>query len=313
MNQGNSNIILIGNPMLDITFNDLFGPNGSIIDNYGPKERLLSFLQEIYPDDNINFVEFLEIPIYSFPVVCKYFVGQIKEPYYLAIQIYKLPYFMEEFLLKAANYLLRRPGNNLQSNELPNTRILSILLYEIDSTIFQYLSQAFSPNYIQLKFIQLPKIIEEGTNKKWLQILSAGATPKDLVLIDASKFNEEVYQSALKILESYSSDENYPKLQDCLIATSKFEAELNALYDEGRNQVLNEMKIKMNHNLIRNVLNLAGRFPIEKISEMLTVDITVVNFIVLTHLFWDQYLKKQHPTDQNLEEEIEKFFGFQSE
>ena len=189
---------------------------------------------------------------------------------------------------------------------------MSIFCHQFDSDLEPYynFSKFIKSDCITFTFIQLPKIIEEGTNKKWLQILSAGATPKDLVLIDASKFNEEVYQSALKILESYSSDENYPKLQDCLIATSKFEAELNALYDEGRNQVLNEMTINMNHNLIKNVLNLAGRFPLEEIPKMLSVDIDVVNFIVSTALFWDQYLQKNYPTDDNLEEEIQNFFKF---
>ena len=311
--QGNSNIIQIGNPLLEISFNDLFGPNGPIIDNYGPKERLLSFLDEIYPEVNIKYVDFLELHIHSFSVICKYFVYGIKDPYYLAIYIYKLPFFMEEPLLRAVHFLALHTEYNKQSRELPSIRILSIILHDFDPAIFQYLSQAFSPNYIQLKFIQLPKIIEEGTNKKWLQILSAGATPKELVSIDASKFNEGVHQSALTLLESYSSKENYPKLKASFIAASNLEAELNARYDEGRNQVLNEMIIKMNHNLIQNVLNLAGRFPLKEIPTMLSVDIDVVNFIVSTALFWDQYLKKQYPTDENLEEEIQKFFGFQSE
>ena len=87
MNQGSSTIIQIGNPTMKITFNDLFGQNGPTIDSYGPKERLISFLQETFPEDNINFIEYMEsfLPYFQ---MCKCYDDKGKIIFCVAFQIY---------------------------------------------------------------------------------------------------------------------------------------------------------------------------------------------------------------------------------
>ena len=167
---------------------------------------------------------------------------------------------------------------------------------------FPLSSQEYSSDRIQFEFIQLPKILKEGTDKKWLQILSAGATLKDLVQIDASKFNKDVYQSGLEILESYTSEKNYPKLQESSNAAARMVADFNYRYNAGRNFALNKIKISENSKLNEQVLHLVGRYPIETIAKYLQYDIQLVNFIVSTALLFEKY---EDPTDQNIEEEFQ--------
>ena len=103
-----------------------------------------------------------------------------------AIQIYKLPTFIPTIFLHSAQLLTEAIK---QTDEIPKVRILLILSHDCDSSLLESVTETLSSDFLTVTFKQLPKILQEGTNQKWLQILSTGATPKDLVQIDASKFN----------------------------------------------------------------------------------------------------------------------------
>ena len=321
-------MIQIGNPTLEITFKDLFGPNGSKIGPFSPKERLLSFLQEIFPEDHVSKIEYLQstkapntpLTFFDIPIQSKCKCFNKKGDCIFDVEISRDPIFsFVQRTISYASYLLDSKFKQSASySQIPQIRVLSLLYYIADvdepsiyqGKIIDPESGEILDESLSWTFVQLPKILEEGTNKKWLQILSAGATPKELVSIDASKFNEGVHQSALTLLESYSSKENYPKLKDSFDAALNVERLTKSDFQRGKLETSYPMILLENRRIIQSVLNLAGQFPIKDIPEMLSIDTDVVYFIVLTYIFWKKYLKKQDQTDQTLEEEIKNFFNF---
>ena len=185
-NQLNSKIIQIGNPTRSITFNDLFGPNGSVIDNFSGKERFVSFLQEIYPKDKITYIEYIDLQLDDHFLVCKCFDDKGHFISYVVIYRNKEHYFTKNILLNIADSIINKYKKHEPCNEYPKVCILSILYNDFDLKSFVPVSQEDSSDSIIFGYVVLPKILEEGAKSKWLQILGTGATKTDLVLIDAS-------------------------------------------------------------------------------------------------------------------------------
>ena len=305
-NQSNSKIIQIGNPTLGVTFNDLFGPNGSVIDNFGPKERYVSFLQEIYPEDKITYIEYIDLQLDDHFLVCKCFDDKGHFISYVILYRNKLKFFNGRSLLNTADFIINQYEKDKTCNETPKVYILSIIFRDVDLSYVPIYQDSYDS--INFTFIEIPKILEEGTNSKWLQILCTGATKTDLVLIDGSKFQGEVYQSGLKLLESYALDKNYRKVQVSSNDELEYEEYNNKKYEKGRQMVITKGMIQINCNRINQVLYLAARFPIEKIPEMIELDTDLVNFIISTALFLDN-LKAQDLSDKTLEEYMKNFIN----
>ena len=320
-------MIKISNPTYDPNFKNLFGPNGLKIDEDGPRERLLSLLKQIYPNEIIDFVEYLETynelanskkNIFDISCKCKCYNDTGECIFDIEIQRILDDSYVKRTLMYATRLFHTNTIKEDSFTKFPQIRVLSFLCENLDDkkpSIIHHkimipnskkvLSEAFL-----WTFVQLPKLLKEGTNQKWLQILSAGVPAKRQIQIDASEFTDGVYQSGLKLLEASRSRKQYQRLSNSSFDRMMVKASMDALNYYGQQDSYIESVNFTNHNLIQNVLNLAGRFPLKDIPTILSVDIEVVNFIVLTSLFWEQYLQKNYPTDDNLEEEIQNFFKF---
>ena len=337
MDQTNSNtIIKIANPNYWNTFKDLFGANGSEFGRFRGKERLLSFLQELFPNDNIQYVEYInrlsEVPgieTTTFDVtfnpcdgdiLCKCFDENATFIFDVGVQKRSDAHHCKRAVSHAGNLLIFHIEDDTSSIQRPKVRIVSLNLKNLDKSkpsIFD--AKITEPTTKEVltsiiwTYIQLPKLRNEGTNNKWLQILSVGAINKRFVEIDSSKFSGNQYKSALSLLESYRDPEKQKILKAEDFAYFKWKSILYDFYCQGKEKGAFESQLNINRNMINSIVNCMknGRKP-KEISKRLKISDDVVNFVISIIQFWDYFsqLENSEINDEIFEEEIRKFFNF---
>ena len=327
MNDQNSNTVIeIGNPLYDSTFNDLFGPDGSVFEFYGGKERFLSFIQDLFPSDQIYFIEYIflskEDPDADlFDLACRCYDKNGNFIYDVEVQRHQFPSFIKESIFNPSGLLhhMKQTCATYDSQHI-KVRIISFYFHNIDKNkpgLFQVKKIKQYKNLLTdhntWTFIQLPKLLEEGTDIKWLQILSAGAINKKLVSIDSSKFNGDAYKSGLKLLESYNESEKYKKLKAPSFYSDMVKDDLLEAYNDGYLDGITLGTIDLNRFFLGVFFDLFEEgTPLQEISNDLTVDTNLINVIISIGQFWDYFshLNISEPTDKIIEEEIRKFFNF---
>ena len=302
INQSYSTEYLIANPTYDLTFKDLFGPNGMVIDGIGGKERMISFLNDIYTDEHIFDIEYMDItsetPLTKkiiFDILCKCYNFEGVNIYDVEIQRKRYPDFVNRTVLYGARLLSDNSEAGESYSDLPQVRILSLLNYVFDSSkpgIFQ--GQIIDPKsgeqlskLISWTYIQLPILFKEGTDNKWLQILSAGSVKGEFVQINPTEFNDNVYKSGISLLNSYTTPLKSQQLKSESRAISDDKRRESSIrreaLEEGREEGREEgEQIGINRNRANLILNLKVKntYSNEQISELLDIHIDLVNLVI---------------------------------
>ena len=296
----------IANPMYNLTFKALFCPKGPIANFYGPKERLLSFIQEIFPQDKIAYIEYIEkcdrsrFKIISFDVECQCF--DEKGNFVNNVHITRSEY-IEAIITNYDEYI----KDESYKSFLPKDRILSLLnknINEKEQAIFNvnFISknaQTDIDDNLTLAYIQLPKIIEEGINSSWLKILSAGATKSHLISIDKTQFIKDAHISALVLLEAYTKDEKYKELLKEKRAVFWETISENSIYEKAREEAKQESRtafqIETNHDRVCSIINLIQNddLSFERIAKIFDIPVEYVDFIVATACFYYDYCQSK--------------------
>ena len=293
---------LIGNPIYNLTFQDLFGPNGTVVKNQSGKERLLSFIQDLFPSDDIKFIQYLEIVSNSeiikntFDIVCSCYDYKGDFIYYVAIHMQKYPFFVESTVQRAAQLLSNEIAINHNHGDLSKIRGVSILTENYgDSLPGIFNDQITIPEsgnvlsqHISWMYIQLPKIQKEGINLQWLQILSAGIEKTDLIPFD-TPIKGDVYESGLTVLKTYIQPK---KLKQLSAEVMSFADSTRFIYRIVNDAMIEGRLVSKNRGIIDIVCNFVKKkkFTRQQIAEILEIDIDLINFIISIAQVYHDYL-----------------------
>ena len=340
----NSSVIMIGNPIYGPTFNAIFSVNSPTINQISGKDRLLSFLQEMFPDDEISLIEYIDTTNqnirdkFIFYVACKCFDQNGNIMYDVEIQrIFSSTYsgktLYASLLLSNEKELIEyqpKQGEGKDKDHsvktLPKIRILSILNKNLDGdkpAIFHThlktpTTQTVLIDDIALTYIQLPKILHEGTKSSWLKILSSGVNPNYLVACDKSEINGEEELSAFEILQTFTIEKNYKQLEqaftdELLVALQQkaiFEM-AKITYDETVKEIVEETfakdQIDRNKDRVVSIIHMLPKYPIEEISINSQCPIEFVNFVASVASFWYEYCNS-NDEDDNFLKKVQQFF-----
>lgn len=241
-------IITIGNPTYDLTFKDLLGPKGAVVDGIDGKGRLISFINSVY-DDDITDIEYIDITSehpYTkkmvFDIACKCYDKDHKNIYDIEIQ----RGMQADFIDRTVMYGARLLSDNLESRSYwaqPHVRVLSLLNHVLDKEkpgifhgkIIDPEAREVLRDVISWTYVQLPILRQNGTDNRWLWLMSQGATMEQYIDLDASESASEdpVYNSGVRLLESYTSNGRRAALQAEARAIADGERLINTVREEG--------------------------------------------------------------------------------
>lgn len=304
--------IVIANPTYDLTFKDLFGPQGEVVNQLGPKERLISFLNSIYPEDKISDIQYINTINEQnmrektiFDIACRCFDSNEKYICDIEIQRSKNKDFYDRTVLYASQSFIGDTKQCVPYNEQPRSRVLSILNFIIDENrpeIFnaymtiEQTNQIIS-DIISCTCIQLPIIQKKGTANQWLQILSTG-TNDDLfnqLNVDENSLDPACL-SGLQLLKSYSSDNKKEQLKYAQLSYFHEQAQeasnMSYAKQEGVDEYREQAKMILNKNNVLLILNAYsnGKNP-DEIAEFLLIPKQIVTMVLYVSKLAHNYIQ----------------------
>lgn len=287
------NHFMIANPTFDLTFKDLFGSNGSLVNDLGPKDRLISFLNSIYPDDHITYIEYINTINEQisrkkniFDVACKCFDSKQKNVYDIEIQTQKYKAFYDRSIVYTNQLFCNNTIEGASYSNQPHARVLSILNFVIDEEQPAIFNAHMSidntgekiSDLISLTYIQLPILLETGTDNQWLKILSSGANNSEFndVEIDGANLDDAI-KSGLTLLRSYTQDGKKEKIimakqayfNDLALEASEKEANLENTF-----LILNQNNTKIILNAYRKGHNA------DQIADFMLIPVELVSLVI---------------------------------
>ena len=315
---------LIANPIYDLTFNALFGPNSEVVDGIGGKERLVSFLNQIYPQNKITYVEYIEIqeksPYYEsfqFDIMCKCYDSLGFNPYDVSIQRRTNKDSFDDSYLSSAQFLRYKAKYIPGMYEMPQIRILSILNFLLDSSqpaIFctQIVSSTTTKsvnNDILWTHIQLPKLVEEGTNNQWLQLLIKGLDFQPFFKFENSNPCSDSFKSGISLLNSYTSGPKGEQVTEEAHQIFTQQVLIATLQKQYKDEIEIKIQNKENRMFINSIIHfiIDKKFSSEKISNILDVPIEFVNFIFDIYELSKNYFN--YCTEKGCDPNYSDFFG----
>ena len=312
-------IIEIANPTYDLTFKALFSHDGPVAERCGPRERLLSFIQELFPKDQITYIDYIEtinsnkFKTIIFDVACKCFDTNGNFVYDVEIQRSLTSDFPGRILFYAATLLYTETkkiyevkGKSIKDDSyklLPKVRVISILtknINEKEQAIFNvnFMSEnthTIMSDQITLTYIQLPKIFKEGTNSSWLQILSSGVINSSKISINKTQFTKTAYISALDLLEKYTKDKEYEALLKAISEEIQESISENSIVEKVRSDTEEKYfiayQIEKNHTELYNIVSCIrdDHHSIEATARRLFLPVAYVDFIASISCFYFDY------------------------
>ena len=318
----------IANPIFDSTFWDLFGSGGTIANGFGPKERLISFLNEIYKDTDkdeqiarIKYKNSIRTLRETQVIMCKCYNSKGSNIYDVEIQknIF-LNIYNEDTLdeLRLLSYNVEEL-ESLDFSNLSPLRVLSIITNDVfDSSkpgIFtgQINDEKYGDmlnKYISLTYIQFPIIREKGTNIKWLRFLSMCDEIEKYIKINITKWDDDVFISCIRILKNTynnKSDELLYELRHILDEKRSEYARKEHLRKKGF-KIGQRIGIEIGERLAsaRFALNLKinWNYSNEKIAELLYVNIEFVNFVDTNANLSQSYINQCKKNDEEPDFEV---------
>ena len=314
----------IANPMYDLTFHALFGPEGEVVNEIGGKERLISFLNSIYTQETISFVDYIEIETNSqdnkliqFDIMCKCYNSTGNNLYDVTIQRRIDKESFDDSYLSSAQLLRYKAKQNIGIYEIPQIRVLSILPFLLDSSqpgilegqIVYSTTKKLVNNDILWTQIQLPKLLEEGTNNQWLQLLAKGIDLNQPFLqIENTNSDSDAFDSGISILNSYTMGKKRKKVSE--EAHEIFTKQMVAAYH--RKQIIDELDIRSqnqrNDALISVILHfkLNQGYSSEGISNLFNIPLNYVNFVFDIAELSQNYLN--YCTEKGCDPQYSEFF-----
>ena len=116
--------LTIANPFFDVTFKDLFGPQGSVVNGISSEERLLSLINEIIDDQQFTNIEFFDNPRNIFIITCKCWSDHSPYIYCIGFQKHLLPQNKDQFIVDGT-HLVKDVADTV--SYFTHFRIISIL------------------------------------------------------------------------------------------------------------------------------------------------------------------------------------------
>ena len=224
----------------------------------------------------------------------------------------------------AAQLLHNNAKNVERFYEFPQIRVLGILNFVLDSSqpgiynvqMFDSSSTKLLNQDILWTYIQLPKLIEEGTNNnnKWLQLLSTGVNKDIFVHFENTQSFNDNFNSGISLLNSYIHTIKHEKMLE--ESKAFFEEQVvQALKKELIEKMEINCQVERNKMYVNGVLNLKQKegFSNEKISEILNISLDFVNFVMvivdLSHKYLDFCAENDdQPQYQEFLEEARKLY-----
>lgn len=286
---------MIANPIYDLTFKDLFGPQGEVVNQLGPKERLISFLNSIYPEDKISDIQYINtINEQNIDIACKCFDSNDKYICDIMIKRSKHKDLYDRTIMNASQLFIGHTKQGVPYNEQLRSRVLSILNFIVDENrpeIFNtYMTieqtNQITSDIISCTYIQLPIIQKKGTDNQWLQILSTGINGDlfNQLNVDENSLDPACL-SGIQLLQSYFSENKKEQLQFAQLSDFHEQAQeasnMSYAKQEGVDEYREQTKMILNKNIILQILNanLNGKNP-DEIAEFLLIPKQLVTMVI---------------------------------
>ena len=300
--------LTIANPFFDVTFKDLFGPQGSVVNGISSEERLLSLINEIIDDQQFTNIEFFDNPRNIFIITCKCWSDHSPYIYCIGFQKHLLPQNKDQFIVDGT-HLVKDVADTV--SYFTHFRIISILNYVLDDTqpgifpckICDSTGDILS-DFLQWKFIQLPILFEQGTNMQWLKLLSLGTMNQNYIDVQSNDFDNSICQNALELLSSYTEGEKSEKIEiESKIISDiqdKERSKINPLDNENQSSAINQ---ELTNNILD--LKIKHQYSNDDISNLLGVALEFVNLVVSIAELSQSFL--DYCRDNDLEPDFDVF------
>ena len=331
--------IQIANPTYDRCFKDLFGERGTEVEGISAKARLISFLNSLYPEDDIQDLEYLNPTsegdterTFMFDILCRCYDGEKNILYDVEIQRRHHPGFEDRLIMYGARVLSDRVIRGNYTRQ-PKVRVIALMNFILDDSkpsVFHASVRCdedgtLMSNILSWLYVQLPKLSEEDWgNNQWLRLLSTGGTGVDGTSnINETDYTQDEVKSSVVLLNSIAKDElqRLRSIADTIADTISINAAIQeAILEDGRQQGLEQGlelgSLRTKIDLI--FKKLEKKQSTEQIAEALEIDIAFVETVICIADLSRDYLRyceeKGEGADLSVfEAEAEKRFGSSKE